>query len=173
MKNSWLILLLVSTISFAQKNKETIAVEINGLAGNVLQHAPDLGHLVTGHPEGVMISFSKKTFGEEEWQQIYNYPDYGIYFLYQDFKNPYLGHNFASGLHYNFYFLNRHLMFKIAEGIAYTSDPYNKVTNNKNKSFGTQIMANTNFLLEYKKENIVDNFGIQAGVFLHTSQTDA
>lgn len=165
MKNSCLILLFVSTISFAQKNKETIAVEINGLAGNVLQHAPDLGHLVTGHPEGVMISFSKKTFGEESWQQIYNYPDYGIYFLYQDFKNPYLGHNFASGLHYNFYFLNRHLMFKIAEGIAYTSDPYNKVTNNKNKSFGTRIMANTNFLLEYKKENIVDNFGIQAGVF--------
>ena len=165
MKHLYLYFLIGSAIAFSQQKKQTTIVDVDFLAGNVMQHAPDLGHLVSGHPIGTMISFSKKTFGSEEWQSAYNYPDYGVYLLYQDFKNPYLGHNFAVGGHYNFYFFKRRLMFKIAQGLAYTNSPYNKETNNKNKAFGTTLMANTDFLLQYKKQNLIGNFGVQAGFF--------
>jgi Lipid A 3-O-deacylase (PagL) len=164
MKRFYLLLLFISTFSFCQKTNETTAVEINYMAGNVLQHAPDLTQLL-GHPEGVMVSLSKKTFGKQEWQQAYNNPDYGVYFLYQDFKNQYMGHNLAVGAHYNFYFLKRRLMFKVAQGIGYASSPFNKEFNNKNKAFGSEILANTNFLIEYKKENLIGNIGVQAGFF--------
>ncbi len=156
--------------AFAQENKETTSVELNYLAGNILLHAPDLGHLITGHPESVMLNVSKKTYGFEEWQKAYNYPDYGLFVLYQDFKNQYLAHNFALGAHYTFYFLNRNLSFKVAQGIAYATHPYDKENNNKNKAFGSHVLANTDFVLQYKKENVIDKFGFQAGlVFTHFS----
>ena len=43
--------------------------------------------------------------------------------------------------------------------------PY-KETNNKNNAFGTKIMDNNYFLLQYKKENIIEKIGFQAGFML-------
>jgi hypothetical protein len=153
-----------------QEFKDTNAIEASYFTGNIMPHAPDLSHLITGHPEGVLVSFLKKTHGNEEWHSVYNYPDYGVYFIHQDFKNEILGQGYAIGAQYNFYFLKRNLVFKIAEGIAMTTNPYNNQTNSKNNAFGSKIMANTNFALNYKKENLIDKFGIQAGfLFTHFS----
>ena len=154
----------------AQNLKDSEAIDVNYFSGNIIQHAPDLAHLITGHPESVLFSFSKKTHGNKEWESAYNFPDYGIYFLYQDFKNEFLGHNYAVGLHYNFYFLNRNLVLKVAEGIAMASNPHDNVTNSKNGAFGSKFLGNVNFGLNYKKDNIIDKFGLQAGfMFTHFS----
>lgn len=141
-------------------------MDVQLFRGNVYKHTNDISHLISGHPEGFMLSYNWKTHGKEEWEQIYNYPDYGVSFHYLDFKNKYLGYNFAIGIHYNFYFFNRNLMFRISQGIGVTSNPYDKETNNKNNAFGTKVMDNTYALLQYKKENIIDRFGLQAGFML-------
>lgn len=155
---------------FAQKFENSKAIDVSLFKGNVLPHSLDLYQLITGHPEGIMVCFSKKTHGNKEWHSIYNYPDYGAYFLYEDFKNEILGKNYAVGGFYNFYFINRNMNFKIAQGIAITTNPYDKETNSKNKAFGSRVMANINFALNYKKENIIDKLGLQAGlVFTHFS----
>jgi hypothetical protein len=135
-----------------------------------MAHSPDLHQLITGHPDGLLVNFSQKTNGNKDWHALYNYPEYGGYFLYQDYKNQLLGENFAVGAFYNFYFLNRKLSFKIAQGIGITSNPYDKETNSKNKAFGSKVMGNINLGLYYKKENVIDNFGFQAGfLFTHFS----
>ncbi|PWA06435.1 acyloxyacyl hydrolase [Flavobacterium psychrotolerans] len=163
-------LVFATSVIFAQEFEDTNAIDVSFLKGNVLAHSPDMYQLVTGHPDGVLVSFSKHTHGKEQWQSIYNYPDYGGYFLFQDFKNEILGKNYAIGAFYNFYFLNRNLSLKIAQGIAMTTNPYHKVTNSKNKAFGSKLMGNIDFVLNYKKENIIDKMGIQAGlVFTHFS----
>jgi hypothetical protein len=163
-------LLFVSNVIFAQCQDDSNGISVDFLRGNILPHSPNLQHLITGHPEGVMVSLFKKTHGSQEWQALYNYPDYGGYFLFQDFKNEILGKNYALGAFYNFYFLNRHLTLKVAQGIAMTTNPYNKETNNKNTAFGSRYMGNTDFVLNYKQENILDKMGIQAGfVFTHFS----
>ncbi|MEY3499178.1 MAG: hypothetical protein RL308_847 [Bacteroidota bacterium] len=164
------VLILLFGFISAQELKDSNAIEVNYFTGNIIQHAPDLAHLITGHPEGVLFSFSKKTHGRQEWQSAYNFPDYGFYFLYQDFKNEFLGHNYAIGIHYNFYFLKRKLMFKVAEGIALASNPHDNVTNSKNGAFGSKLLGNVNFVLNYKKDNLIDKFGIEAGfIFTHFS----
>jgi len=164
------ISLLLFGFSSAQEIKESNAFEADFFTGNIFKHSPDLSHLVTGHPEGVLLSFSKKTHGNNEWESAYNFPDYGVYFLYQDFKNEFLGHNYAIGLHYNFYFLNRNLVLKVAEGIALASNPHDNITNSKNGAFGSKFIGNVNFGLNYKKENIIDKLGLQAGfLFTHFS----
>ncbi|WP_130734814.1 acyloxyacyl hydrolase [Flavobacterium sp. J27] len=154
-------------LSFSQeKERNNTYFDAQVFRGNIYKHTNDIGHLITGHPNGLMLSYNWKTNGKKEWQQVYNYPDYGVSFHYVDFKNKYLGHNFAFGIHYNFYFLNRNLMLRISQGIGITSNPYHKETNNKNNAFGTKIMDNTYALLQYKKENIIDRIGLQAGFLL-------
>jgi hypothetical protein len=153
--------------SVFSQNKDThFDIETNFLRGNILAHTDKLGHLITGHPEGIMLSFSKKTNGNQNWQKLFNYPEYGVYFLHQDFKNEFLGKNYALGVHYNFYFFNRNLQFKIATGIALTTNPYNKVTNSKNNAFGSKIMSNIDLGFAYKKTNVIGNFGFETGVLL-------
>lgn len=163
------LFLLISTFCFSQSNDDTPAISVKYLRGNVLPHTPDLYHL-QGHPTGVMIDFVKQTHGKSEWHSAYNFPDYGAFFLYQNFNNPYIGSNYSVGALYNFYFLKRNLKLLLSQGVAMTTNPYDRVENSKNKAFGSKILANTNLGLFYKKENIVDRFGLEAGIlFTHYS----
>jgi hypothetical protein len=117
-----------------------------------------------------MVNFGKRTDGSKEWHQAYNYPEYGGYFLYQDFKSQPLGQNYAVGAFYNFYFWKRQLQFKISQGIAFTTNPYDKVDNSKNKAFGSKLMGNTNFGFTYDNQTLFKNIGFHAGIlFTHYS----
>ncbi|MDX1772621.1 acyloxyacyl hydrolase [Oceanihabitans sediminis] len=158
---------LFCVCTYSQENKATKStMDVNYFAGNIALHNTDILHLIQGHPEGVIISWNKKTFGEEAWQQGFNYPDYGLSFAYQDLKNETLGNNVSVYAHYNFYFLKRNLMFRIGQGLAYTTNPYNKDANHKNVAFGSHILSSTYAMLNYKKERLLDRFGLQAGLSL-------
>jgi hypothetical protein len=169
MKKIYLLLLLCSVTVFGQ-NANPFAVEASFLRGNALPHTEDMYHLVNGHPEGLMLSVLKKADGSKEWHQAYNYPDYGGYFLYQDFKSQPLGQNYSVGALYNFYFWKRQLQFRLAQGIAYTTNPYDKEDNSKNKAFGSRLMGNTNIGLAYDNQSLFKNIGVHAGIlFTHYS----
>jgi len=169
MRNLCFLLCLFSVAVFAQENEDSNAIEVSFLRGNVLPHTKDLYHL-QGHADGVMLSFLKQTHGKDEWHSAYNFPDYGVYFEYQNYNNDFLGKVYAAGVLYNFYFLNRNLELKLSQGIGYATNPYDKVENSKNKAFGSTLMANTNIGLFYKKEHLLDKFGLQAGfLFTHFS----
>ena len=102
---------------------------MNYLNGPILEHNADIGQLIQGHTQGFMLQYNRPTFGEKEWQQRYNYPDWGFSFLYQDLDNPVLGNNLAAYGHYNFYFLKRKLSLTVGTGIAYNTNPYDADTN--------------------------------------------
>jgi hypothetical protein len=164
------LFLLLTTLAFAQQFGDTDGFEVNVFRGNTMLHSPDLAQVITGHPEGVMLSYVRKTHGKEAWHDIYNFPDYGAYFLYQNFNSDILGKNYAVGAFYNFYFWNRHMTVKIAQGVAMTTNQYDAETNYKNTAFGSKYMANSVFAINYRKENIIDKFGIQTGLtFTHFS----
>jgi len=57
-------------------------------------------------------------------------------------------------------------MLRIGQGIAHTSNPYDRVANPKNIAFGTRLLSSTYVMLNYKKERIFDRFGFQAGLLL-------
>lgn len=161
-----IVLCLYFSLASAQDKTSNSYFDVNYFKGNIALHNDDILHLIKGHPEGFILSWNKKTFGNEDWEQRYGYPDYGVSFAYQNLKNDVLGNNFSLYAHYNFYFLKRNLMFRIGQGLAYTTNPYDKVDNHKNIAFGTTILSSTYLMLNYKKERIFDNFGLQAGVSL-------
>jgi len=160
------ILCLCLSVAFSQEKQTSSYIEVNYFKGNIALHNDDILHLIKGHPEGFILSWNKKTFGNQDWEQRYNYPDYGFSFSYQNLKNDVLGNNYSLYAHYNFYFLKRHLMFRIAQGLAFTTNPYDKIDNHKNNAFGSTIMSSTYLMLNYKKERIFDRFGVQAGLAL-------
>lgn len=157
---------LAFSLSFAQDKTHTSYIDVNYFRGNIALHNNEILHLIKGHPDGVILSWNKKTYGFEDWEQRFNYPDYGVSFAYQGMKNPVLGNNFSFYAHYNFYFFNRNLMFRIGQGMAYNTNPYDRETNFKNVAFGTKFGSSTYVMLNYKKERIIDRFGLQAGFSL-------
>lgn len=169
MRKIYFLFLGFSLTVFAQKDNP-FSVEASYLRGNVLPHTEDMYHLVNGHPQAFLLTVVKRTDGSSEWHRAYNYPDYGGYFLYQDFKSQPLGENYSAGALYNFYFWKRRLQFQLAQGIAVTTNPYDKVENSKNKAFGSRIMANTNIGFAYDNQQLFKNVGFHAGIlFTHYS----
>ena len=57
-------------------------------------------------------------------------------------------------------------MFRIGQGLAFTTNPYDKINNHKNIAFGSKFMSSTYAMLNYKKEHLIDNLGLQAGLSL-------
>lgn len=157
----------------AQEKTNPFTIDANYFYGTVLEHNPDIAHLITDHPTGVILGFNQKTFGNKAWESRYNYPDYGASFIYQDMKNYHLGENYGLYAHFNFYFLNRNLKFRIGQGIAYATNPYDKVENFRNNAYGSDLLSSTYVMLNYDKQNIFKGFGLQAGIsIIHYSNAN-
>ncbi len=165
---------LEQDLIFDKNIKSYSYVQAEYFYGNILKHNENVGHFLVDHPTGVLLSWNKKTFGEKQWQERFNYPDYGFSFAYQDNKNEVLGDVYSFYGHYNFYFFNRtnknQFVLRPSFGVGYNTKPYDKVTNPKNVAFGTKLNASVSFRLYYQRENILKNVGVNAGLtFMHTS----
>jgi hypothetical protein len=156
---------LIGLLSFSQEEKPSDSYfDLNYFSGNIALHNNDILNLITGHPEGFIFSWNKKTFGNEAWEQRFNYPDFGTSFIYQDLKNEILGNVFGLYAHYNFYFFRRNVMLRVGQGLAYNTNPYNKNENPKNIAFGSHFLGAAYLLLNYKKEQLFNRVGFQAGL---------
>lgn len=175
MKNITFVFLMLSFfLSNAQnEGKKYFSIDGSYFYGSIVEHNPHISHLITHHPEGILLSFNRKTFGQDQWEARYNYPDVGFTFTYQDMKNQYLGDNFGLYAHMGFYFLKRNLVIKVAQGLAYNTNPYDPDNNYINNAYGSSIMSSTIFSGNFQRENIYKGIGFQAGLALvHYSNAD-
>lgn len=138
--------------------------------GPIIEHNPDLGQLIEQHTQGVMLQYNIQTAGTKDWQQRYNYPDYGLSLYYVDLGNTVLGENLAVYGHYNFYMANRRLVLTVATGIGYNTNPYDPNTNFRNIAFGSHLMSTSMLGFRYVNPRLVGGIGIEAGLqFVHFS----
>ncbi len=161
------ILSLISLAVFSQERENRFSTfEAHYFYGTILEHNPDIGHLITHHPEGFILQYNLKTFGINEWERRHNYPDWGFTFAYQDMKNPALGELYGLYSHISWYFLKRNLRLSVSQGVAYATNPYHPDDNYLNNAFGSSFMSATILKLNYHRENIWNGFGLQAGISL-------
>ena len=168
-------LLLTVMVGFSQEDLEKTRYTFDASAfyGSIYLHNPDISHLITEHPSGVILGYNRKTFGKEDWEQGYNYPDLGASFIYQDMVNPDLGKNFGLYAHFNFYFFKRNLQFRIGQGAAYNTNPYDKNFNFRNNAYGSRLLSSTFLMFNFHKENVFRNLGFKAGVsMIHYSNAN-
>lgn len=159
-------LFLFVLVAYSQNETapQKFTLDANAFYGSVILHNPDITHLIKNHPAGFIASFNRKRFGHAEWEQEYNYPDTGLTFVYQDMKNSTLGNNFSLYAHYNFYFFKRNLQFRIGQGLAYNTNPYDKNQNFRNNAYGSHILSSTFLMLNYHKERVIEGLGFKAGI---------
>src|SRR5690625_471887 len=160
------LIFLFTAWTYGQEISPSYNFEMDYYYGSIMPHSKKIMHLITEHPEGLFLTANRQTFGEKAWQSRLNYPDYGLSFHYQNNKNPTLGDLYGLFFHYNFYFFKRNLQFRIAQGLAYNTNPYDKNNNYRNLAYGAQFMPATYFMISYDKQNIWEGLGIRAGLFL-------
>ena len=170
-----LLFLLVFWQAFAQGDEPSkkFVLDASYFYGSIALHNPDISHLITHRPGGVILGLSRKRFGDEPWEAEYGYPDTGFSFVYQDMNNTTLGRHFGIYVHYNFYLFKRRLQFRVAQGASYNTNPYDRNENFRNNPYGTHIMPSTMVLLNYHRENLIDGLGLKAGIsLLHYSNAN-
>jgi hypothetical protein len=163
---AYLFCLFCLTISAQEEDPNLFTLDASVFSGSILEHNSDISHLITGHPTGFILSYNKKTYGFKDWESRFNYPDWGFSFIFQDMKNSSLGENYSLYAHYDFYFLKLNLNLRLGQGIAYTTNSYDKNANFLNNAYGSDLMSSTYIMFNYKKENIFKGFGVQAGISL-------
>lgn len=163
-----LLFLLAGTACLSQEGefRGGYTLDANAYYGSILLHNTDISHLITNHPAGLILGISKKTFGQQRWQSRFNYPDTGYSFVYQQLNNPSLGEIFGLYAHYNFYFLKRNLQLRLGQGLAYSTNPYDKQENFRNNAYGTALLSSTYLMLNYHREELYKGLGFQAGISL-------
>lgn len=147
-----------------EEKRNNYSFDVNAFYGSIILHNPDINHLITEHPNGIILGYNRKTYGDEEWQQWYNYPDLGASFIYQKSNNPTLGDNLGLFAHFNFYFFKRNMQFRIGQGVSYATNPYDRVENFRNNAYGSRLLSSTYLMLNYHKEQFFKNFGFKAGI---------
>jgi hypothetical protein len=151
---------------FGQEKPTYKTLDFSTFYGSILPHNSDISHLIRGHPTGGILSLNNRTFGSRPWHQDFGYPDWGFSAIFQDMSNPELGFNFGIYAHLNAYFLRRNVQLRMGQGIAYNSNPYDRLVNFRNNAYGSQILSSTYFLVQLQKERLFGRFGIATGVGL-------
>lgn len=170
---SLLLMFLYLPLSAQQRELKPVALEAEYFYGTILEHNPDIAHLIIDHPTGLVLSYNRKTYGYNEWEARYNFPDWGWTVIYQDMQNPVLGKNFGFYGHFNFYFFKRLLRLGIGQGLAYNTNPYDPENNFDNNAYGSPILSSTFLRAHFSKENIYKGLGVHAGVgFVHYSNAN-
>lgn len=164
-KQLTLLLLFMSCVIVAQSKPNHKQWDASYFYGTILRHNKDIAHLITGHPEGFTLSYSKKTFGEERWQRVFNYPDYGISLIHHNSKDERLGNTYGLYGHYTFYFLRRHMTVRIGQGVAYATHPFDLEDNFKNNAYGSRLLSSSYMMLNYDQP-LTKTMGMQFGIQL-------
>ena len=163
LKRGYIIYCYIGLLSFVISVKSVIAqdsplynhsISAEVIKGFTYKQTQEIGHLIIDQPVGIVISYDKHTYGAKSWQSRYNFLDVGYSLYYLDYKNPTIGKTIAVMPHYNFYFNKNHeqrsnFVFKISFGLGYNTNPYDKILNNKNNFFGSQISFGTQIQLRY------------------------
>lgn len=139
------LLLLLTMSSHAQFKRDTEKVlSVDFFQGFIFQHKEQITHLITDHPTGFRLTYDRKTYGDDSWEQRYNFPDVGLTFIYMDYKNPVLGKSIAVIPYYDFYIRKKkeakgQFKYKVGLGLGYNTQKYDRVENNKNNVVSTDF----------------------------------
>lgn len=167
------IMLCVIFLGISQKDTPLSFMDLNLYSGNIARHNDNIAHLIKEHPNGLILGWNKRVSGKKSWHRRYNYPEFGASFVAQQFNVKELGESYGLYAHYNFYFFKRRLMLRLAQGISYATNAYDKFENPKNIAFGTDLLSGTYLMLNYARPQLFGAIGLQTGLtILHLSNAN-
>ena len=133
--------------------KNTYTVGANIFKGIALQHDNSLAYLAGTYPGGLEISIDKNNYGNQPWQQLYNYPDVGLSLTYFDMNNEEVLGKVVAAIIYLRIHLRRseksELFFRLGTGVGYSTNPYDPEDNTTNTVISSTLTQSMQGRLGY------------------------
>jgi hypothetical protein len=162
----YISILLVLSLN-AQEKKHSY-FDTDCFYGMALEHDKSLETAIQGNPYGKIFGYSIKNTSNANWLKYYNYPEFGFSALYQNTNSSILGEMYGLYTHYNFYLNNRNaknkFQFRVAFGLGYITNPYNKISNPYNFALATNFAGSGYFKLNYQRDFFKGRLGFQTGL---------
>ena len=169
MKKTILIFFLLFTV-LVNSQTETIRhnnIQTDFFFGRPIEHDKKLKDAIDGNSYGVLLSYNTINTKNTTFNKLYNYPERGFSFLYQNFNSDVLGEVFGGYRHYNYNLKNTSnssLKLISGFGLGYATESYNAVTNPNNHAIGSKLLASAYLKLQFfqflKKERLSVNTGV-------------
>jgi len=159
------------------QNGKGNSVEATFYFGKIIKHHDFLRFDVPDSSLGVNLNYTFQTHGRQSWNELQNYPLFGIALFYYNFgNNEVLGHaisicpNLAIYLYRNKKFC---VKGQIGAGPAYLNKPFDRLDNPDNNAIGSHININLNFSF-YADWRLNPQWALNAGFCLtHYSNASA
>jgi hypothetical protein len=146
-----IILFSASIIALTQNDESKFKLTTNYFQGFIIPEFGLLDSINESPLRTIELSFSKRSNGKHYWNDIYNYPEYGLAIFYTDMGDKdVLGEIFGIDYFFKINLIERNktkFYLRSGIGINYTSRKYDPIDNPLNKSVGSNI--NTHFNLRF------------------------
>lgn len=139
--------------NFLKENN--IQIEARMHYGFLLSHHLELNRFNSHFPM-YEISFQKLTYGQNRWEQKYDYPRVGFSFLYSDmggFKE--IGNAYAAFPFINFPLFRKKentINLRLGLGFAWLENKFDNIINYKNFAIGSHLNLIANIQFEYRRQ---------------------
>jgi len=153
-------------VCYSQIETPKIKVATTYFGGNILPEFGLLDSINETFLRTIEVSLMTKTFGKTYWNDIYNYPEYGlaVFYTYLGEKNV-LGQVFGIDYFFKLNLLaSKKTKFYIRSGVGvnYTSKKYDPIDNPLNVSIGSNINAHFNVRLGVNQK-LINNIHLNIG----------
>ena len=140
-----------SEIKAQNKLSDNFYVSLKYQHGFVIPEYQNFLYTVNKPVNSFAFSILKKTIGTDDWEQLYNFPHYGVTFFYSTLgNNDVFGKEFAIYPHFNLDIIRKEkfsLYNQIGVGVGYISKKFDLVDNYKNVVVGSHFNIHFNTCL--------------------------
>ncbi len=150
---------------------------INFHSGYNLPEYSFISSITDDYIHSLDICFFKETVGEKKWEQLYNYPSYGISFFYSTLGNDEVFGRELSATYFSkmyFFSKNRFRLFnRTGIGLNYVNRKFDLQNNYLNVAVGSKINIHFNFRVG-ANYRLSDKLGVNTGLsFNHFSNANS
>lgn len=174
-KISLVALFLCSLFAYSQKEVRRNHFQSDFFYGFLIEHDKSLNKAIKKNPYGVLLSYNYINSKSSKFNKLFNYPERGFSFLYQNFNSSVLGQGFAGYRHYTYNLSPKKkydLKLTTAFGIGYVTKKYDAKKNPYNFAFGSNLQVSAYLKLQFYQFLLSNQLLLNAGVSLiHFSNT--
>ncbi len=135
--------------------------------GYVIPEYQNFIYVVNDNIQSASLNISKKTTGKNDWEQLYNYPEYGLSLFYTSLGNDRVyGREIALYPYFNLDIVNyKRFGFynQTGVGIGYVNKKFDLVENYQNVVVGSHLNIHFNTKLGIRYQ-LLDKFNFHAGL---------
>lgn len=167
-----LIIVLYSNYFVAFSQNEDIrfnTFQTDVFVGKPIEHDKKLNNAIQGNSYGFLLSWNNVTTNPSEFNKLYNYPEKGYSFIYQNFNSTVLGEAFGTYRHYTYNLTSKKdnpLKLTTGFGIGYLTKKYDVINNNQNLAIGSNLNVSAYVKLQYFQFLIQNKLRLNTGLSL-------